>query len=219
VLPHGGPSARDEGGFDWLVQFLVSRGYGVLQPQFRGSTGFGPEFRAKGRQQWGLAMQDDVTDATQWLVQQNLADPKKICIVGASYGGYAALEGAVKEPALYACAAAIAPVTDIPAFLRDARHYVFADTNIPAIAGDDTDTEAVSPDDHAGRIQIPILLIHGMDDFTVSVKQTQKMEEALKEAGKDEQTIYIPGANHFLRRESDRLTVLNALESFLAKSL
>ena len=219
VLPHGGPSARDSGGFDYLVQFLASRGYGVLQPQFRGSTGFGADFQAKGKQQWGLAMQDDVTDATKWLIDQHLADPKEICIVGASYGGYAALEGAEKEPSLYACAAAIAPVTDLPAFIRDRRNFAFADQNIPQIGDDSSKLEATSPDLHADQIQIPILLIHGRKDFTVSVQQTEKMEAALIAAGKTEQTIYLADADHYLGRPGDRLAVLNALGGFLARNL
>lgn len=219
VLPHGGPTSNDRIAFDWLVQFLVSRGYGVMQPQFRGSTGFGADFQQKGLQQWGLAMQDDITDATRWLVIHDLADPQKICIVGASFGGYAALEGAVKEPGLYACAAAIAPVTDLPAFLHDRRVFAFNDANIPAIGDDTSKLEDTSPADHADRIQIPILLIHGRNDFTVPVQQTERMEKALQKAGKTEQTIYLPTADHYLRRVADRLTVLRALEAFLAKSL
>ena len=216
VLPHGGPDARDYGPFDWLVQFLASRGYGVLQPEFRGSNGFGTAFRDKGNNQWGLAMQDDITDATKWLIAQNLADPKKICIVGGSFGGYAALEGAEKEPGLYACAAALAPVTDLPKLLNDNRAFAF----FPPKTGQDTaQLEATSPDQHADRIQIPILLIHGRKDFTVWVEQTEKMETALKAAGKTEQTIYLPNSDHYFSHPADRLAVLNALEAFLARNL
>ncbi|MGD2133822.1 MAG: prolyl oligopeptidase family serine peptidase, partial [Maricaulaceae bacterium] len=114
VLPHGGPEARDFGGFDWIAHLFASRGYRVLQPNFRGSTGYGTAFRNAGRGEWGGLMQDDVTDGVQHLIDNELVDPDRICIVGASYGGYSALAGAVKTPDLYACVAAIAPVTDLP---------------------------------------------------------------------------------------------------------
>ena len=219
VLPHGGPTAHDSSDFDWLVQFLVSRGYGVLQPQFRGSTGLGLDFQEKGYKQWGLAMQDDITDATRWAINQNLADPDKICIVGMSFGGYAALEGAVKEPHLYACAAAFAPVTDLRGFIADAQKYRYADTITPTIGDDGDALNAVSPARHADQIAIPVLLMHGRKDYTVPVEQTEKMERALKDAGKAETTLYLPDANHYLERPADRLALLNALEAFLAKSL
>ncbi len=212
VLPHGGPDTRDYGPFYWLVQFLVSRGYGVIQPEFRGSNGFGTAFRDAGNYQWGLAMQDDLTDATKWLVSQKLADPKKICIVGEAYGGYAALEGAVKEPGLYACAAALAPVTDIPLMLKYNRNFAFLP---PKMQEDASQREAVSPAQHADQVQIPILMIHGRKDFTVWPNQTEKMEAALKSAGKNEQTIYLPNADHYFTHPADRLAVLNALEAFL----
>jgi len=164
-------------------------------------------------------MQDDITDATNWLVSQNLSAPGKMCIVGASFGGYAALEAAVKEPKLYSCAAAISPVSDLPEFLRDQRNFAFSDSNIPAIGVDSRQLEATSPDRLADHIQIPILLIHGKKDYTVNVRQTELMEKALQAAGKTEQTIYLPEATHYLERPQERLTVLNALESFLAANL
>ncbi len=122
--PHGGPSARNFLGFDWETQFLASRGYGVLQMNFRGSDGYGEAFRAAGDRQWGQAMQDDVTDGARWLVDQGYADEGKLAILGGSYGGYAALMGAVKTPDLYQCAVAFAPVTDLPALIRDERRYI-----------------------------------------------------------------------------------------------
>lgn len=219
VLPHGGPTGRDSGGFDFVAQFLASRGWGVLQPEFRGSTGYGEAFQKAGLRQWGLAMQDDVTDATKWAIAQGMADPNRICIVGMSYGGYAALEGAEKEPSLYRCAAAYAPVTDLPLMLRDNRRFSFGDANIPRVGDDSDQLEATSPDRHADLIQIPVLLIHGMKDFTVPVTQTQRMERALKEAGKTETTIYLPDSTHSLPHVADRLAVLNALEAFLTPVL
>jgi len=119
VLPHGGSQARDYLMFDWLTQFLASRGYAVLQPQFRGSTGFGDAFREAGYRQWGGLMQDDVTDGVRAMIDQGVADPHRVCIVGASYGGYAALAGAAFTPDLYSCAVSISGVTDLPALMRE----------------------------------------------------------------------------------------------------
>ena len=118
VLPHGGPESRDWPQFDWWSQFLATRGYAVLQPQFRGSTGFGEAFRLAGRRQWGGLMQDDVTDGVQALISDGTADPGRVCIVGASYGGYAALAGATFTPQLYHCAASINGVSDLADMLQ-----------------------------------------------------------------------------------------------------
>ena len=218
VLPHGGPFAHDDDGFDWLAQFMASRGWGVIQPQFRGSTGYGWRFEALGKRQWGLAMQDDVTDATRWLISARLADPGKICIVGESYGGYAALEGAEREPTLYACAAAIAAPTDLPAMLDEATNFAFSDINLVDV-GDPQTLAAVSPAVHADQIRIPILLVQGREDYTVPDTQTEMMEASLLRAGKTEQTIYLPDGDHYLSRSADRLALLNALDGFLGKYL
>ena len=164
-------------------------------------------------------MQDDVTDATKWLIAQNLAPANKICIAGAGYGGYATLEGAEKEPSLYACAAAIAPITDLPEFLYTQKEYAFSDENLPEIGDDTYALAAVSPDRHADKVQIPILLIDGQKDFDVSTEQTEKMESALKSAGKTEQTVYLPNADFDFSHPADRLAELNALDAFFAKNL
>jgi cephalosporin-C deacetylase-like acetyl esterase len=117
VLPHGGPEARDYPTFDWQAQFLATRGYAVLQPQFRGSTGFGEEYRKAGYRQWGGVMQNDITDGVKALIEQGLADPRRICIFGASYGGYAALAGAAFTPGLYACAVSVNGISDLPGLI------------------------------------------------------------------------------------------------------
>jgi dipeptidyl aminopeptidase/acylaminoacyl peptidase len=219
ILPHGGPTYHDELGFDYIVQFLASRGYGVLQPQFRGSTGFGAKFEAAGLQQWGLAMQDDITDGTRWLLEEKLADPKRIVIVGASYGGYAALMGAVKEPDLYRAAVAIAPVTDLPIFIERTKGFLFGDLNVPRIGSDQDQLIKTSPDRNADRIRMPILMVHGRRDYTVPVIQTELMEKALKNAGNPAQVLYLDEADHFLSRASDRTATLNAMEIFLSANL
>lgn len=118
VLPHGGPMARDTRGFDYQVQLLASRGFAVLQVNFRGSTGFGLQFERKGWSQWGMAMQDDITDATRWAIEQRIADPDRICIAGGSYGGYVAVMGTIKTPELFKCAASFAGVMDLQSHVR-----------------------------------------------------------------------------------------------------
>lgn len=219
VLPHGGPTSHDVTGFNYLVQFLASRGYGVLQPQFRGSTGYGAAFEAAGLQQWGLKMQDDVTDGTHWLIEQKLADPARIAIVGASYGGYSALIGAVREAGLYRAAAAIAPVTDLNLLIETNRDFLFSDINRPRIGSDAAILEKTSPASNVDRIRIPLLLVHGRKDYTVPVAQTERMAEALSKAGKPFELVYLDEGDHYLSRADDRLATLKALEKFLASNL
>lgn len=219
VLPHGGPTAHDAPGFDYLVQFLASRGYGVLQPQFRGSTGYGGAFEKAGQQQWGLAMQDDLTDGTRWLVDRRLADPERIAIVGASYGGYAALMGAVKEPGLYRAAAAIAPVTDLKLMVEADWDFLFSDVNRPRIGSDPDVLARTSPAHRAGEIRAQVMLVHGRKDYTVPVAQTERMVEALGQAGKPFEVVYLDEGDHYLSHADDRLKTLKALEAFLARNL
>jgi len=219
VLPHGGPSARDAIGFDYLAQMIASRGFGVLQPNYRGSRGYGGAFEQAGFQQWGLKMQDDVTDGTRWLIDRKLADPKRICIVGWSYGGYAALMGAIEAPELYRCAASIAGVTDLRRRLDRASQSRFADINLPRFDSDPAIIEANSPVLQAGRIRAPVLLVHGRRDFTVSVADSEAMEDALRSAGKDVRTLYFDDDDHYIFREEDRVALVKALESFLTENL
>jgi dipeptidyl aminopeptidase/acylaminoacyl peptidase len=219
VLPHGGQTAHDEPGFDPLVQFLASRGWGVLQPQFRGSTGFGQKFLAASYQQWGLAMQDDITDGTRWLISEKLADPQRIVIVGGSYGGYAALMALAREPGLYRAAAAFAPVTDLPTLVDDRWKSIFGDVNLPQIGTDPKQLEQTSPSRLAGRIVQPVLLVHGRKDYTAPVLHTELMETALKKAGHPAQVLYLPEADHYFSRGEDRLALYKALEGFIADHL
>jgi dienelactone hydrolase len=219
VLPHGGPSARDRLGFDYLAQMIASQGYGVLQPNYRGSRGYGGAFERAGFAEWGLKMQDDVTDGTRWLIDGGLADPARICIVGWSYGGYAALMGAVKTPELYRCAASMAGVTDLRRRLDRAAQSRFADLNLPRFDSDPAVIAANSPVLHADDIRVPVFLAHGERDFTVSVKDSRDMEAALKAAGKPVETLYFPDDDHYLYREADRVAFVKALDGFLARNL
>lgn len=223
VMPHGGPDARDYLGFDWWVQFLANRGYAVLQPNYRGSSGFGRKFTESGRQQWGLKMQDDVTDGVKKLIADGIADPKRICIVGASYGGYSALAGAAFTPDLYACAVSYAGVSDLPQQI----HETFLDAGNESqlfsfwgsrIGSDDiAKLAATSPDKHADAIKCPVLLMHGEGDTTVRITQSEMMADALQAAGKNVEFIRFPGEDHYLRSSATRIRVLREVERFLKK--
>jgi dipeptidyl aminopeptidase/acylaminoacyl peptidase len=220
VLPHGGPYVCEGNQYDYESQFLASRGWGVLRPNFRGTSCYGPAFEQRGYGQWGYAMQDDVTDGTKWLIDQKLADPSHICIVGGSYGGYAALEGAVKEPNLYRCAAAWAPVTDLLTLRRDwQKHVMHSEAAIEHIGEDDDRLDAASPARHAEAIQIPILLMHGEKDFTVQVNQSKQMESRLRSEGKMVEAVYLDDADHYRLQFAARLAWMKTLESFLTKYL
>ena len=219
VLPHGGPSARDSLGFDYLAQVIASRGIGVFQPNYRGSRGYGGAFEKAGFQQWGLKMQDDVTDGTHWLIDEKLADPARICIAGWSYGGYSALMGVIKTPELYRCAASMAGVTDLRRRLDRANQSRFADLNLPRFDSDPAVIAANSPVLHADQIRVPVLLAHGRRDFTVSVADSEDMEAALKILGKPVKSLYFDDDDHYLFREADRIAFLKALTAFLAENL
>jgi dipeptidyl aminopeptidase/acylaminoacyl peptidase len=226
VMPHGGPESRDEPGFDWLAQFLASRGYAVLQPQFRGSTGFGQAHADAGRQQWGLRMQDDVTDGVRALIEQGIADPKRVCIVGWSYGGYSALAGAAFTPELYACAASIAGISDLPQLIASDKRTSGRESNsfqyIREHIGKPTDAHVIdkSPARFVNGIRAPILLIHGVDDTVVPISQTQKMARVLKAAGKAYELVELPGEDHWMMTSSaSRIRTLTELERFLGKHL
>lgn len=214
VLPHGGPYARDYFGFDYIAQMIASRGYGVLQPNFRGSTGYGSAFLAAGFREWGRKMQDDVTDGTKWLIDQKLASPSQICIVGLSYGGYAALMAVVKEPTLYKCAASMAGVTDLK-HLQPGSGANLSNIALPALNGDRSLIDENSPARNASKMNVPILLVHGREDVNVSVQDSIEMEKELRAAGKTVEALYFDGEDHFLYKEGDRVAFLKKLEEFL----
>lgn len=221
ILPHGGPRARDVEGFDFFAQFLASQGYGVIQPNFRGSTGYGDAFEVAGYGEWGLKMQDDVTDATHWVIEEGYADPKRICIFGASYGGYAALMGAVKEPNLYKCAASLNGVTDMPRLIRDEKEFVGGNFYLQAIKpqDDEVSTRDISPRHNIDKINIPILLVQGDIDRSVVVDHGRTMARALKRAKKDYIYIEQEDGDHSLSYEKNRIEFLQALGDFLATHL
>ena len=225
VLPHGGPESDDTPWFDWWSQFLASRGYAVLRPQFRGSTGLGDAHRLAGRGQWGLRMQDDVTDGVKALIDQGIADPKRVCIVGASYGGYAALAGAAFTPELYACAVSVAGVSDLPEMLAwdekmsgdESDGFFYWRDSI----GDSLDSRIAekSPARSARNIRAPILLLHGTNDSVVPFAQSEMMANALKAAGKPHQLIPLESEDHWLSSSATRTRLLSEIEKFLAANL
>jgi dipeptidyl aminopeptidase/acylaminoacyl peptidase len=221
VLPHGGPEARDTHSFNWWVQFLASRGYAVLQPQFRGSTGFGEAWRVAGYRQWGKLMQDDVTDGVQAMVEQGIAAAGRVCIAGASYGGYAALAGAAFTPDLYRCAASINGVSNLGMMLTYERKHAGEESDALAYWRDHIgpSREAKSPVDEAAKIKIPVLLMHAADDTVVPESQSQNMSRALSSVRKDVSYIKLPGEDHWLSQSVTRVQVLKELEKFLDVNL
>jgi dipeptidyl aminopeptidase/acylaminoacyl peptidase len=226
VLPHGGPQARDYLTFDWLVQFLASRGYVVLQPQFRGSTGFGDAFREAGYRQWGGLMQDDITDGVRAMIDQGIADAHRICIVGASYGGYAALAGAAFTPDLYSCAVSISGVSDLPALMREsvpiyggALSTSLSDWKMRIGAPNDSALTTKSPINSVKTIKIPVLIVYGTGDGVVPNEQSERMARALKSAGKSVTVSVLQGEDHWLSRTETRLQVLKDLDAFLGEHL
>jgi dipeptidyl aminopeptidase/acylaminoacyl peptidase len=223
ILPHGGPEARDSGGFDWLSQFFASRGYVVLQPQFRGSAGFGTKFAMAGRRQWGRRMQDDVTDGVKHLIANGTIDPNRVCIMGWSYGGYAALAGATLTPELYRCVIAGAGVSDIIEMQVWVRDYagrgsrLYWRQNIGDPTADKAGIEAVSPVRNIDKVRAPILLIHGELDNVVPIKQSEIFANALKAAGKPYEFARLANENHNITFQSTRIKMLQAMDAFLAK--
>ncbi|MDE2111914.1 MAG: S9 family peptidase [Alphaproteobacteria bacterium] len=225
IMPHGGPDARDYLRFDWMAQFLASRGYAVLQPNFRGSWGFGDNFTKAGLHQWGLKIQDDVTDGVKKLIADGTADPKRICIFGASFGGYVALAGAAFTPNLYACAASWAGVSDLPAAMQAERRDYGGKSQIVSFWGsrigndDIPQLNATSPDHNAAAIKCPVLLMHGDGDTTVRIEQSEMMNEALEKAHKKVEFIRFPGEDHYMNIAATRIGVLEALEKFLSENI
>ena len=225
VFPHGGPYSRDTGDFDWWAQFLATRGYVVLQPQFRGSTGFGADLYRAGHKQWGRGMQDDITAGVRNLVDKGIVDPRRVCIVGGSYGGYAALAGAAFTPEVYACAVSVNGITDIPQMAGYIREHRGEDSDSfrawRDLIGDPSEQDiiAFSPSRSVDTIRAPILLIHATEDTVVPASQSRNFSQLLRQRGKAQQLIELPGEDHWLSSGPSRLTVLESLETFLATHL
>jgi len=218
VLPHGGPGARDEWGFDWLSQYYAARGYAVLQPNFRGSAGYGDAwFQENGFRSWPTAI-GDVLDGAHWLIAQGIADPAKLGIVGWSYGGYAALQSAVVEPTLFKAVVAIAPVTDLEALKE--QHRKWSDFNLVSDeVGDGPHVREGSPAMNADKIKVPVLLFHGTLDRNVNILQSQEMASRLVKAGGRCELVTYNGLDHYLDDSSARTEMLRKSDAFLRQAM
>lgn len=218
VMPHGGPGSRDEWGFDWLSQYFAAKGYAVLQPNFRGSTGYGAEwFQKNGFQSWPTAI-GDVDDGGKWLVSSGIAAPEKLAIVGWSYGGYAALQSGVYEPGLFKAIVAIAPVTDLEQLREDSRYYS-SFRQVDAFIGRGTHVKTGSPAQNADKISVPVMLVHGDYDQNVDVGQSRLMESRLRSAGKKVTYVEFEGLDHQLADDNVRTRMLGDADKFLRASM
>jgi dipeptidyl aminopeptidase/acylaminoacyl peptidase len=218
VMPHGGPWARDEWGFDWLAQFFAARGYAVLQPNFRGSSGYGDAwFLDNGFKSWRTAI-GDVNDGGRWLVSEGIAAPGKLAIFGWSYGGYAALQSSTLDPALFKAIVAVAPVTDLATLKNDSRNF----TNFRMVkdsVGDGAHVLEGSPARNAASIKAPVLLFHGDRDSTVLVSHSRMMEDKLKGAGKRVELVVYPGLDHQLGDSNARTELLEKSDAFMRAAM
>jgi len=214
VLPHGGPNARDEWGFDWLSQFFAARGYAVLQPNFRGSTGYGDAwFQKNGFRSWQVAI-GDVVAAGRWLVSEGIADPAKLGIFGWSYGGYAALQSAVMDPGVFKAVVAVAPVTDLAALKEESRNWSNYEL-ISEMVGEGASMHEGSPAEHADKIKAPVLLFHGGFDRNVSIEESKLMCSRLTSVGGKCELVTWDELDHYLDDSSARTQMLRKSDEFL----
>lgn len=222
VMPHGGPfDVFDDGSFDTEAQMLAAAGYAVLQVNYRGSGNYGRAFTRAGARQWGGTMQDDVTDATRWAIQQGYADPARICIYGASYGGYAALMGAAREPSLYRCAAGYVGVYDLPIIFTsgDIQKRGSGENYLKEWIGDPAQLAAVSPVNLADRITVPVFLAAGGEDQRAPIQHSKRMEQALRKAGVPVETLYYDTEGHGFYTQAHQREYYTRLLAFLARAL
>ena len=219
VHPHGGPASRTRPGFDYWSSFFADRGYAVLQMDFRGSSGSGYEFMASAYKNWDTVTQGDIADGTRYLINQGIADPDRICIVGSSFGGYAALMGVASAGDLYQCAISFAGVSDLLALRNLARRFMNSELLEGQIGSRSRDLRAASPISLVENIDDPVLLIHGANDRVVDVDQSRDMYEAMKSADKAVEYVELPHGNHNLSNHFDRIQTFKLMEAFLAKHI
>jgi dipeptidyl aminopeptidase/acylaminoacyl peptidase len=218
VMPHGGPAARDYWQFDWLAQYFAAQGYVVLQPNFRGSSGYGDAwFEQNGFKSWPVAI-GDVLDAGRWLVAQGIADPAKLAVIGWSYGGYAALQAAVVDAKLFKAVVAIAPVTDLAALKEE--HFGWSDYElVSGYIGAGPHLRDGSPIENAASIKVPVLLFHGAHDRNVSIQQSKRMAARLASVGGKCEIVTWPELDHQLEDSAARTQMLRKSAEFLRQSL
>jgi dipeptidyl aminopeptidase/acylaminoacyl peptidase len=219
VMPHDGPMQRDSWEFNFLRNFLANRGYAVLQMNYRGSSGFGQKWWLDAHQDFAGLSYSDIHDATRWAVQEGIADPKRICIMGWGFGGYAALLGAMRNGDTYHCAVSIGGIADLETYQDEGLVSGERELRRQQLGTDAEKLRRNSPLQNAAQISIPVLLIHGAKDWQVQPDQSKAMARALGKHKKDHSLVVIKGATHDLERKSDRVTLLTAVEGFLAKNL
>ncbi|MEY9973884.1 dipeptidyl aminopeptidase/acylaminoacyl peptidase [Lysinibacillus sp. RC46] len=224
VNPHGGPWARDMWGFNPEVQLLANRGYAVLQMNFRSSTGYGKEFLEAGNKQWGLKIQDDITDGVQWVIDQGIADPKRIGIYGASFGGYATLAGITYTPDLYAAAVDYVGISNIftllntiPPYWETARKQYYERIGHPE--NDKELLTAASPVFHADKIKTPLFVAQGANDPRVNKAESDQIVEALRARGVDVECMVKDNEGHVFQNEENRIEFYNTMLKFLDSHL
>lgn len=218
IFPHGGPEARDEWGFDWLPQYFANLGYAVLQPNYRGSAGYGDQWlQQNGFRSWRTSIGDIIAGA-HWLAGRGIGDSGRMAIVGWSYGGYAALQAAVTEPSLFRAVVAIAPVTDLQQAKDDFREYTNA-RNVSEYIGSGPHIREGSPLQNVAAITAPVLLFHGDLDLNVPIVHSQRMDRALRGAGKSSELVSFPGLEHSLVDSEARVQMLRRIGTFLETNL
>ena len=223
VLPHGGPAARDTLNFDWWAQAIASQGYAVLKPNYRGSVTTNSFMRA-GYGEWGRKMQTDLSDGVRYLAKEGIIDPTRVCIVGASYGGYAALAGVTLDPGVYRCAVSVAGISDLKRFIqwinerdRAGNHIAsrYWDRYMGVQGPNDPALDAISPIKHIDKVTVPVLLVHGKDDTVVPYEQSEFMLKALTKANKKVDLVTMKKEDHWLSRGETRLLMLQSSIAFL----
>ena len=225
VMPHGGPASFDRADFDWKAQFFASRGYAVLQVNFRGSSGFNNDHETAGYREWGQLMQRDVYGAIDWLIEQDVVNPRKMCMVGASYGGYVATVAAFQRPKQFDCIVSMAGVADLREFAAMQSKFDQDKSTISRLIGDPTDADdkammdSVSAINNLAKIRAPVLLVHGTHDTRVRVKQSRAFFNAAKRAGVDIEYLELEYGTHYFDEYENRLAVFEALDKFLGKHL
>jgi len=222
ILPHGGPYARTSKRFDTYSQFFASRGYGVLQMNFRGSAGYGEAFEDAGRENWVL-MLNDVEDGARWLVKKGYANPDKLCVAGWSFGGYAALMEAIEHPELYSCVLSMAGVTDLADLIRDEKKYRFggirAKNSILAGFEDRKEMKRFSPAKRAAEMTIPTFIAHGTFDQAVHFDQFKRMKRGLKKSSAPVTAVEFKDEDHYLSNEKNAKEFYVAMDKFLKKHM
>ncbi len=227
MYPHGGPETRDSLSFDSWAQYFVSRGYAVFQPNFRGSDGYGRAFAESGYGEWGRKMQDDISDAIKALAEQGVVDPQRVCIVGASYGGYAALAGATLTPDLYKCAVSVAGISDLQEFITwrkrgwssESASYVYM---LKAIGNPEADAQRLretSPAQQVAKVKAPILLVHGTEDYIVPISQSRMMKRLLDQSGRKTELIELEHEGHGGWSKKNEMYAMSSIGAFLWKHL